>query len=81
MRDYDMFDIHRVGLEWGGRKLVLETFAGHAWRRLAVASTSGAGVATWMLALHRGSHRLRTRFAGADDLAPATSRPVTLRVR
>jgi polyribonucleotide nucleotidyltransferase len=25
MRDYDMFDIHRVGLEWGGRKLVLET--------------------------------------------------------
>jgi len=69
------------GVLRSGRKLVLESFDGHAWRRLAVASTSGAGVATWMLALHRGSHRLRTRFAGADDLAPATSRQVTLRVR
>jgi polyribonucleotide nucleotidyltransferase len=25
MRDYDMFHINRVGLDWGGRKLVLET--------------------------------------------------------
>jgi subtilisin family serine protease len=64
-----------------GRKLVFESFDGHTWRRFGAASTSSAGVATWTGTLHRGSYRIRTRFAGADDLAPATSRPMTLRVR
>jgi hypothetical protein len=59
---------------------VLESFDGRAWHRLAAARTGKAGVATWTLALRRGSYRIRASFAGADDLAPATSRSVTLRV-
>jgi subtilisin family serine protease len=64
-----------------GRRLVLESFDGRAWHRFATARTGKAGVATWTLALRRGSYRIRASFAGADDLAPATSRSVTLRVR
>ena len=64
-----------------GRRLVLESFDGHAWHRLAAASTGKTGVATWTLTLKRGSYRIRASYAGADDLAPATSRTVTLRVR
>jgi subtilisin family serine protease len=65
----------------GGRKLALESFDGHAWHRFAAASTGKTGVATWTLTLRRGSYRIRVSYAGADYLAPATSRPVTLRVR
>jgi subtilisin family serine protease len=65
----------------GGRRLALESFYGHTWRRFAVASTDKNGVATWTLSLRRGSYRIRASYAGAADLAPATSRPVTLRVR
>jgi len=65
----------------GGRKLALESFDGHAWHRFAAASTGKTGIATWTLTLRRGSYRIRASYAGADDLAPATSRPVTLRVR
>jgi subtilisin family serine protease len=64
-----------------GRRLALESFYGHSWHRFAVASTDKSGVATWTLALRRGSYRIRASYAGADDLAPATSRVVTLRVR
>jgi subtilisin family serine protease len=64
-----------------GRRLVLESFEGHAWHRFAAASTGKTGVATWKLTLRRGSYRIRATYAGADDLAPATSRAVTLRVR
>jgi hypothetical protein len=64
-----------------GRRLALESFYGHAWRRFAVASTDKSGVATWTLSLRRGSYRIRASYAGGDDLAPATSRVVTLRVR
>jgi hypothetical protein len=64
-----------------GRRLVLESFDGRVWHRFAEASTGKAGVATWTLKLRRGSYRIRASFAGADGLAPAASRPVTLRVR
>jgi subtilisin family serine protease len=64
-----------------GRRLVLESFDGHAWHRFAAASTGKTGVARWKLKLRRGSYRIRATYAGADDLAPATSRAVTLRVR
>jgi subtilisin family serine protease len=64
-----------------GRRLVLESFEGHAWHRFAAESTGKTGVATWKLTLRRGSYRIRATYAGADDLAPATSRAVTLRVR
>jgi subtilisin family serine protease len=64
-----------------GRRLALESFDGHAWHRFAAASTDKTGVATWSLTLRRGSYRMRAIYAGADDLAPATSRTLTLRVR
>jgi subtilisin family serine protease len=76
-----VFDPASKSVSRGGRKLALESFDGHAWRRFAAATTSSAGVATWTLTLRRGSYRIRTRFAGADDLASATSRVVTLQVR
>ena len=65
----------------GGRKLLLEYFDGRGWRRFAGATTSSTGVATWTLTLRHGSYRLRARYTGADDLAPATSRALTLRLR
>ena len=69
------------GVARAGRRLVLESFEGHAWHRFAAASTGKTGVATWTLTLRRGSYRIRASYAGAEDLAPATSRTVTLRVR
>jgi hypothetical protein len=65
----------------GGRRLVLESFDDRSWHRFAVASTSKTGVATWTLRLRRGTYRIRARYAGADDLAPATSRALSIRVR
>jgi subtilisin family serine protease len=63
------------------RTIALESFDGLSWRRVAVGATDTSGVASWTLALRSGRYRIRARFAGADDLAPATSRPVVLRVR
>ena len=65
----------------GGRKLALESLEGRSWRRVAIATTTTAGVATWKVTLRRGTYRLRVHYAGAGDLAPATSRVVTIRVR
>ncbi|TMM23652.1 MAG: hypothetical protein E6F94_10725 [Actinobacteria bacterium] len=69
------------GVALGGRRLVLEWLDGHTWRRFAAASTNSNGVAAWTLALRHGSYRIRARYAGADELAPATSRAVTISVR
>ena len=76
-----LFAPESKGVARAGRRLVLESFDGHAWHRFAAATTGKAGVATWTLVLSRGSYRIRASYAGADDLAPATSRTVTLRVR
>ena len=76
-----LFAPESKGVARAGRRLVLESFDGHAWHRFAAASTGKTGVATWTLRLRRGSYRIRSSYAGADDLAPATSRAVTLRVR
>jgi subtilisin family serine protease len=64
-----------------GRTIALESFDGRSWREVAVGATNRAGVARWTLALRAGSYRIRARFGGADDLAPATSRLVTVRAR
>jgi subtilisin family serine protease len=64
----------------GGRKLALESLGGRSWRRVATATTSSAGLATWRVRLRHGTYRLRARYAGGVDLAPATSRVVTIRV-
>jgi len=76
-----LFAPESKGVARAGRRLVLESFDGHAWHRFAAATTGKAGVATWTLVLSRGSYRIRASYAGADDLAPATSHAVTLRVR
>jgi subtilisin family serine protease len=76
-----LFAPESKGVARAGRRLVLESFDGHAWHRFAAASTGKTGVATWTLTLRRGSYRIRASYAGADDLAPATSHAVTLRVR
>lgn len=64
----------------GSRRLVLESYIRGHWTRSASSTTDHRGRAVWRLRLAAGSHRLRTRFAGSDDLAPVTSRPVTLRI-
>jgi hypothetical protein len=64
-----------------GRRLLLESFDGRSWHRLGSATTNAAGLATWKVTLRRGTHRLRTWYAGARDIAPATSRVLTIRVR
>jgi subtilisin family serine protease len=76
-----LFAPESKGVARTGRRLVLESFDGHAWHRFAAATTGKAGVATWTMVLSRGSYRIRASYAGADGLAPATSRTVTLRVR
>jgi hypothetical protein len=81
IRLWSAFNPVSKGVERGARKLVLESFGGHAWHRFSVATTSRAGVAIWTMRLRRGSYRIRARYAGADDLAPATSRTITIRVR
>jgi subtilisin family serine protease len=81
IRLWTAFNPVSKSIERGERRLVLESFDGHAWRRFSVASTSRTGVAIWTPRLRRGSYRIRVRYAGADDLAPATSRTVTIRVR
>jgi subtilisin family serine protease len=65
----------------GGRKLALESFDGRSWRRVAASSTTTTGLAKWKVTLRRGTYRFRVRYAGGGDVAPATSRTVTLRVR
>jgi subtilisin family serine protease len=62
-----------------GRKLSLEAFDGGTWRRISVATTGRTGIASWRLMLGHGTYRIRVRYAGAQTIAPATSRPVTIR--
>jgi len=81
IRLWGVFNPASKSVARGGRKLVLESFDGHGWRHFSGASTSRTGVATWTLKLRRGSYRIRARYAGGGDLAPATSRAVTIRVR
>jgi hypothetical protein len=81
IRLWSAFNPVSKSVERGARKLVLESFGGHAWHRFSVARTSRTGVAIWTMRLRRGSYRIRVRYAGADDLAPATSRTITIRVR
>jgi Subtilase family len=65
----------------GGRTILLESFDGRAWRRFARSATTSTGVATWTMRLHRGTYRIRARFAGGLSLAPATSGAIKLQAR
>ena len=75
------FNLVSTTIRRGGRKLVLESLERRSWRRVATATTSVAGLATWRVTLRRGKYKLRARYAGSTDIAPATSRVLVLRVR
>lgn len=63
------------------RQVALESFDGKGWQRAARAYTGADGAVVWTFSLGPGSYKVRARFAGADDLAPATSGVVSLVVR
>ena len=64
-----------------GRTVVLEAFDGTRWTRAATAVTDAKGRAAWHYAVERGTYRIRVRCPGTEDVAPATSAPVSIRVR
>jgi subtilisin family serine protease len=63
------------------RTVVLETYDGRRWSRAATAVTDGTGRAVWRYALPAGTYRIRVRYLGTDEIAPATSSPVNLVLR
>jgi subtilisin family serine protease len=64
-----------------GRQLDLESYDGTRWRFAARGTTGPSGRLSWRISLRRGSYRLRARFGGSDELAPATSRAIRLTSR
>jgi subtilisin family serine protease len=70
-----------VSIAPASRLLQLQSFDGAAWKPVGQAKTNASGTTTWTLKLRRGAHRLRARFAGGGDLAPATSARVSVRIR
>lgn len=63
------------------RTIRLDRLEAGTWREAAAGTTAADGTVTWRFSLAPGTHRLRARFAGADDLPPATSAPVAVRTR
>lgn len=63
------------------RTVILETFSRGRWSRAATAVTDSSGRAVWRYALAAGSYRVRARYPGTDEIAPATSPPVNLKIR
>jgi hypothetical protein len=63
------------------RMVSLEGFQRGSWIAVGVGKTDPAGRAFWFGQLPPGKYRLRARHAGAIDLAPALSKPLTLRIR
>jgi subtilisin family serine protease len=65
----------------GARTVLLESFDGKRWSRAATGVTDSSGRVVWRYALAAGSYRIRARYPGTDEIAPATSKPVTLTVK
>ena len=65
----------------GARTVVLESFDGRRWSRAATAVTDAQGRAAWRYALTAGTYRVRARYLGTHEIAPATSPPVLLTLR
>jgi subtilisin family serine protease len=63
------------------RTLVLELLVRGGWRRIATARTDVWGRTSWRAVLPPGTHRLRARYAGSDEIASALSRTLTLTIR
>jgi subtilisin family serine protease len=73
-----LLSVDELATPAGSRRLVLESHTRGRWRRSAISTTDSGGRAVWRLTLRPGLNRVRVRFAGSDDLAAATSRPVAL---
>ena len=65
----------------GARTVLLESFDGTRWSRTATAVTRASGRAVWRYPLTPGSYRIRVRYPGTDEIAPATSATLKLTVR
>ncbi len=65
----------------GARTVVLESYDGRRWSQAATAVTDSSGRAVWRYSLTTGSYRIRARYPGTDEIAPATSAPVKLTLR
>ena len=55
--------------------MLLESFDGTRWLRAAV--TDATGRAVWSYAVTPGSYRIRARYLGTHEVAPATSAAVS----
>ena len=65
----------------GARTVVLESFDGTRWSRAATAVTDSSGRAAWRYSVTAGSYRIRARYPGTDEIAPAISPTVKLTLR
>jgi subtilisin family serine protease len=65
----------------GARTLLLESSDGKRWSRAATAVTDSSGRAVWHYSVTAGSYRIRARYPGTDEIAPATSATVKLALR
>ena len=65
----------------GAKTVVLESFDGTRWTRAASGRTDASGRAAWRFLLGRGQYRVRASYTGSEEIAPATSTPVTLTIR
>ena len=65
----------------GAKTVVLESFDGTRWTRAASGRTDASGRAAWRFVLGRGQYRVRASYTGSEEIAPATSTPVTLTIR
>ena len=70
----------RPGAE-AARTVLLESFDGTRWLRAAAAITDASGRAVWSYAVTPGSYRIRARYLGTDEVAPAASAAVKLTLR
>ena len=65
----------------GRRVVLLERLDGTGWSRVATAVTDAGGLAGWRYTLTPGTSRIRARYLGTEEIAPAVSSPVRLTVR
>ncbi|HVM68864.1 MAG TPA: S8 family serine peptidase, partial [Gaiellaceae bacterium] len=63
-----------------GRSIVLESHDGERWTHAALGTTDASGRALWRFTLGAGAYEVRARFAGTDELGPATSNVVPIAV-
>jgi len=65
----------------GARTVVLESYDGRRWSRAATAVTDPSGRAVWRYSLTTGTYRIRARYPGTDEIAPAVSAPIKLTLK